>query len=157
MNVELFIYIKQYLLGKCHTLMKRLLDIQSGPNLPIRLFFCLLPTRPGADKAYWLIYIILDFVLGLIDLCWIKHESSRYHAVCFSLKWQLKWARQLPGKRFSNDGSCKKGVISVVESCLSNDDGNENGKKKQNNNAALASPFIVHFFAVVGRLRCETS
>ena len=47
---------------------------------------------------------------------------------------------------------------------LSNDDGDgkENGQKaivsnEQNNNFARASPFFVHFFAVVARLRRETS
>ena len=47
---------------------------------------------------------------------------------------------------------------------LNNDDGdgNENGQKaigsnKQNNNFARASRFFVHFFAVVARLRRETS
>ena len=40
--------------------------------------------------------------------------------------------------------------------------GNENGKKaigleKQNNNFTRASRFFVHFFAVVARLRRETS
>ena len=41
-------------------------------------------------------------------------------------------------------------------------DGNENGKKaigldRQNNNIARASRVFVHFFAVVARLRRETS
>ena len=47
---------------------------------------------------------------------------------------------------------------------LSNDDadGNENGKKAigldwQNNNFARASPFFVHFFAVVARLQRENA
>ena len=67
--------------------------MKSGPTFPFRLFFCLLLSQdftdfffnifgqhcfqllnysvaqPGADKAYWLIDIILHFVLGFIDLC----------------------------------------------------------------------------------------
>ena len=68
--------------------------MKSGPTFPFRLFFCLLlfqdfadffltfvvniycfyslnysVARPGAGEAYWLIYIILHFVLGFIDLC----------------------------------------------------------------------------------------
>ena len=97
MNVELFMYLKQYLVGiclTCYTSLKRLLDMKSGPTFPFRLFFCLLlfqdfayffltfvvniyrfyslnysVARLGAGEAYWLIYIILHFVLGFIDLC----------------------------------------------------------------------------------------
>ena len=68
--------------------------MKSGPTFPFRLFFCLLlfqhfadlfltfvvniycfyslnysVARLGAGEAYSLIYIILHFVLGFIDLC----------------------------------------------------------------------------------------
>ena len=45
----------------------------------------------------------------------------------------------------------------TIRSLRNNDgDGNENGKK-QNNNFARASRFFVHFFAVVARLRRENA
>ena len=66
--------------------------MKSSPNLLIRLIYCLLLSQdftdifniccqhclnslnysvaqPGGGEAYWLIYIILPFVLGFIDLC----------------------------------------------------------------------------------------
>ena len=55
-------------------------------------------------------------------------------------------------------------VLRRTGGTLSNDDGdiNENGKKAigldwQNNNFARASRFFVNFFAIVARLRRETS
>ena len=48
--------------------------------------------------------------------------------------------------------------------CLSNDDGEDNGKGEkaigldwQNNNSARASRFFVHFFTVTARLRSENA
>ena len=55
-------------------------------------------------------------------------------------------------------------IILILRGSLSNDDGdvNENGTKTigldwQNNNFARASRFLVHFFAVTARLRCENA
>ena len=56
-------------------------------------------------------------------------------------------------------GRLKLVLLSAPFGSLSNDDGNENGKKtkQQNNNLARASHFFVHSFAVVARLRSEIS
>ena len=117
MNVELFMYLKQYLLG-----MFKVSHLDEEPtrhekwtqrNDPFHffVFFCPKILRiflniccqhcfyslnyslafAGSRRSILIDYIILDFVLVFIDLCWIKQESSRCHAVCFSLKWRLKW------------------------------------------------------------------
>ena len=52
--------------------------------------------RLGAGEAYWLIYIILHFVLGFIDLCWIKHERLMSQIIFW--KTFLQWRRR---SRFS--------------------------------------------------------
>ena len=101
MNVKLFMYLKQYLVGiclTCHTSLKRLLDMKTGTlwtHFPVPFIFLSFAVprfcgfffvtfvvniyrfyslnysvaRLGAGEAYWLIYIILHFVLGFIDLC----------------------------------------------------------------------------------------
>ena len=95
MNVELFIYLKQYLLGMFkvlhldeeatrHEKWTQLNDPFIFLSFSVPRFYgfffnicgqhCFYSlnysvARPGAGEAYWLIYIILHFVLGFIDLC----------------------------------------------------------------------------------------
>ena len=95
MNVELFMCLKQYLLGmfKVSHLNEEAIRHEkwTQPTDPFIFFVFCCPkilriflnicgqhcfyslnysvARPGEDKAYWLIYISLHFVLGFIYLC----------------------------------------------------------------------------------------
>ena len=157
MNVELFIYLKLYLLGmfKVSHLDKEATRHEKWTQLTdpffflsffcpkiLRIFFnicgqhCLYSlnysvARPGAGEAYWLIYIILHFSFRAHRF--MLNKTWKFKVSCSLLFFEMTaemneiitWETFLPRRYL------KKGVVSVMGSFLSNDNGKKNRWKSK--------------------------
>ena len=98
--------------------------------------------------------------LHYFTLCFRVHRFMLNKTWKFKLSCSLLFFEMseiiLPGNRFSNDVTCKNKSFQLWGASKATT-ATTKTVKKQNNNTVRASPFILHFFAVVARLRRETS